>query len=73
MFQSVVDYVKEAKSKGLSLEQAQKSVALKNEALAKQLGITDPEVIQQFKSYFLNVFVARAYRELDAPLGDSPN
>jgi len=73
MFQSALEYVKEAKSKGLSLEQAQKSVALKNEALGRKLGITDPDVLQEFKSYFLNVFVVRAYRELDSPLGDSPN
>ncbi|HEY7162124.1 MAG TPA: MBL fold metallo-hydrolase [Acidobacteriota bacterium] len=73
MFQSVVEYVKEAKSKGLSLEQTQKSVALKNEAFGRKLGITDPEVLQQFKSYFLNVFVARAYRELDTPLSETPD
>jgi cyclase len=73
MFQAALEYVKEAKSKGLSLEQAQKSVALKNEALGRKLGITDADVLQQFKSYFLNVFVARAYHELDQPLGDSPN
>jgi glyoxylase-like metal-dependent hydrolase (beta-lactamase superfamily II) len=73
MFQSVLDYVKEPKSKELSLEQTQKSVGLKNEAVGSKLGITDPEVLQQFKSYFLNVFVACAYRELDAPLGDLPD
>jgi cyclase len=73
MFQSALDYVKEAKSQGLSLEQTQKSVGLKNDALARKLGITDAAVLQQFKSYFLNVFVARAYRELDAPLGETPN
>jgi cyclase len=72
MFQSALEYVKEAKSKGLSLEQAQKSVALKNDALGRKLGITDPDVLQEFKSYFLNVFVSRAYRELDAPLGETP-
>lgn len=73
MFQTALEYVKEAKSKGLSLEQAQKSVALKNEALGRKLGITDPDVLQDFKSYFLNVFVARAYRELDAPLAETPD
>lgn len=73
MFQSALEYVKEAKSKGLSLEQAQKSVALKNEALGRKLGITDPGVLQDFKSYFLNVFVARTYRELDSPLGETPD
>lgn len=73
MFQTVLDYVKEAKSKGLSLEQTQKLVAMKNEALGRKLGITDPEVLPQFKSYFLNAFVARAYRELDGPLGETPD
>lgn len=73
MFQTALEYVKEAKSKGLSMEQTQKSVALKNEGLGRKLGITDPEVLQQFKSYFLNVFVARAYRELDSPLGETPD
>ena len=73
LFESTLRLVKEAKSKGLSLEQTQKSVGLQNSALAQKLGITDPEIQQQFKSYFLNVFVSRAYRELDAPLGESPN
>jgi glyoxylase-like metal-dependent hydrolase (beta-lactamase superfamily II) len=73
MFQSTLDYVKEAKSNGLSLQQAQKSVALKNDAIGRKLGITNPEVLQEFKSYFLNVFVARAYRELDSPLGETPD
>jgi glyoxylase-like metal-dependent hydrolase (beta-lactamase superfamily II) len=72
MFQSALEYVKDAKSKGLSVQQAQKSVELKNAALGRQLGITDPEILQQFKSYFLNVFVSRAYRELDTPLGETP-
>jgi cyclase len=73
LFQNTLGLVKEAKSKGLSLEQTQKSIALQNASLAAKLGVTDPQMQQEFKSYFLNVFVSRAYRELDAPLAETPN
>jgi hypothetical protein len=37
------------------------------------LGISDEPTVAEFKSYFLDVFVARAFRELDSPLGDLPD
>ena len=41
--------------------------------LAAKIGINDAETAGAFKAYFLDVFVKRAYRELDGPLGDLPD
>jgi glyoxylase-like metal-dependent hydrolase (beta-lactamase superfamily II) len=73
MFQSALDLVKDAKAKGLTLEQTKEAVGKHNAELAAKLGISDPQVLQQFKYLFLNVFVARAFRELDGPLGETPD
>ncbi len=73
MFQQAMDLVKDTKSKGLSLEQTKALVAEKNSEIAQTLGLIDPALQAEFKSYFLGVFVARAYRELDQPLSDLPD
>jgi hypothetical protein len=36
-------------------------------------GVTGADGVSQFKAYFLDVYVARAYRELDGPLGGLPD
>jgi hypothetical protein len=37
------------------------------------LTTTDPQKVNAFKAYFLDVFVAHSYKELDQPLGDLPD
>ena len=73
MFKQVMDLVKDAKAKGSSLEQAKEIAAKNNSEIAKTIGLTDSQQIAEFKAYFVNVFVARAYRELDQPLSDFPD
>jgi glyoxylase-like metal-dependent hydrolase (beta-lactamase superfamily II) len=73
MFKQTMEFVKESKSKGLSIEQTKELAAKKNSDIARTLGLTDPQMQAEFKVYFLDVFVTRAYRELDQPLGDLPD
>jgi glyoxylase-like metal-dependent hydrolase (beta-lactamase superfamily II) len=73
MFQAVMQQVKDAKTKGLTVEQTLESVGKQNANLAAKIGITDAETAGAFKEYFLDVFVKCAYRELDGPLGDLPD
>lgn len=73
LFQDVMQQVKEDKVKGMTLEQTSEAVARQNSELAAKLGIKDAETADAFKAYFLDVFVKRAYRELDGPLGDLPD
>jgi len=44
-----------------------------NAELAAKIGIKDAETATAFKDYFLDVFVKRAYRELEGPLSDLPD
>jgi cyclase len=73
LFQDAINRVKSAKSNGSSLEQARESVGKEAGELAANLGITDPQATKEFKAFFLDVFVARAFEEMDHPLGDLPN
>jgi glyoxylase-like metal-dependent hydrolase (beta-lactamase superfamily II) len=73
MFQQVINLVKDAKSAGSSLEQTKSHAAKKNSEIASIIGLKDQQQIAGFKAYFLDVFVTRAYRELDQPLGDLPD
>jgi glyoxylase-like metal-dependent hydrolase (beta-lactamase superfamily II) len=73
MFQEVMQQVKVAKAKGTTVEQTLEAVGKQNATLAAKIGITDAETTGAFKAYFLDVFVKRAYRELDGPLGDLPD
>ena len=73
LFQRAVQEVRDAKAKGLSEEQAAESIG-KNEAeLAAIIGVNDSKLLPAFKPYFLDVFLRRAYEELDHPLTDFPN
>ena len=71
LFRSVLNRVKDLKARGLSLEQCVSTID--KEEFATKLNITDPQKAKEFKAYFLDVFVSRAYRELDGPLSDLPD
>jgi len=57
--------------KGLSLEQTKAALLDNAAAYAADLALPDAR-LAEFKSYFLEVFVNRAYHELEKPLGDRP-
>jgi hypothetical protein len=57
----------------MTVEQTAEALAKQNTALAAKIGIKEEQTADAFKAYFLDVFVKRAYRELDGPLGDLPD
>jgi hypothetical protein len=65
--------VRADKAKGMTVEQTAEALGKQNAELAAKIGIKDTEIAAAFKDYFLDVFVKRAYRELDGPLGDLPD
>jgi len=73
LFQEVMQQVKADKAKGMAVEQTTEALDKQNVELAAKIGIKDPETAAAFKDYFLDVFVKRAYRELDGQLGDLPD
>ncbi|HSK43313.1 MAG TPA: MBL fold metallo-hydrolase [Candidatus Binatia bacterium] len=73
LFQDVMQQVKADKAKGMTVEQTTEALARQNAGLAVKIGIKDADPATAFKDYFLDVFVKRAYRELDGPLGDLPD
>jgi len=73
LFREVMQQVKADKTKGMTAEQTMEALDKQNTELAAKIGIKDSETAGAFKDYFLNVFVKRAYRELDGPLGDLPD
>jgi cyclase len=73
LFREVMQQVKDDKAKGMTVEQTLEAVGKQNPELAARIGIKDTETAGAFKAYFLDVFVKRAYRELDGPLGDLPD
>lgn len=73
LFQDVMQQVRDDKVKGMTVEQTTEALAKQNAGLAAKIGIKDAETAGAFKDYFLDVFVKRAYRELDGPLGDLPD
>jgi glyoxylase-like metal-dependent hydrolase (beta-lactamase superfamily II) len=73
MFQAVMRQVKDDKAKGMTVEQTLEAVGKRNRDLAAKISIEDAETAGAFKAYFLDVFVKRAYRELDGVLGDLPD
>lgn len=71
VFQHVLADVKDARAKGATVEQTK--AALNNSAATYAADIALPNRrLPAFKSVFLEVFVNRAYHELEKPLGDSP-
>ena len=73
LFQDVMQQVKDDKAKGMTVEQTTEALEKQNTELAAKIGVTDAHTADDFKAYFLDVFIKRAYRELDRPLGDLPN
>ena len=73
LFREVIEQVKANKAKGMTSEQTVEALDKQNVELAAKIGIKDAETAAAFKDYFLDVFVKRAYRELDGPLGDLPD
>ena len=73
LFREVIGQVKANKAKGMTSEQTVEALDKQNVELAGKIGIKDAETAAAFKDYFLDVFVKRAYRELDGPLGDLPD
>lgn len=73
LFREVIGQVKANKAKGMTSEQTVEALDKQNAELAARFGIKDAETVAAFKDYFLDVFVKRAYRELDGPLGDLPD
>lgn len=71
LFQHLVTDVKQAKARGSTLQQT-KAVLSRNAAVyAADLALPSYR-IPTFKDYFLDVFINRAYHELEKPLGDAP-
>jgi cyclase len=73
LFQEVMQQVKADKANSMTVEQTMEGLDKQNTELAAKIGIKDPETAAAFKDYFLDVFVKRAYRELDGSLGDLPD
>jgi cyclase len=73
LFQDASNQVKDDKTKGMTLDQTKEAVGKQASELSAKLGITDPNVVNAFKAYFLDVFVVRSYKELDQPLSDLPD
>jgi len=73
MFQEAMQQVKSDKAKGMTVEQTLEAVGKQSPELAATIGVKDAETAGAFKAYFLDVFVKRAYRELDGSLGDLPD
>jgi hypothetical protein len=72
LFREVIRQVKDAKARGLTLEQTREAIRGQAAKLAAELGITDPKTAKALPAYFLDVFVGRSYEEQDHPLGDLP-
>jgi len=73
LFQDVIQQVKADKAKGMTAEQTAEALEEKTTELAAKIGVKDAETGDAFKTYFLDVFVKRAYREQEGPLGDLPD
>ncbi len=71
LFLHVLGDVKDAKAKGLTLDQIQKQMATNAHTYAADLSLPDGR-LEDFANYFLTVFVRRSYYELQGTLGDTP-
>jgi len=71
LFQQVAGDVQKAHAEGRSLQETQAALANKAAVYGADIGVTERQ-LPTFKAYFLEVFVNRAYHELEKPLGDSP-
>ena len=72
LFQRVVQQVRDAKAEGLNEDQTLETISKNQKELADIIGVTEASLLPAFKPFFLEVFVRRAYQELDHPLTDFP-
>lgn len=73
LFEEVIAKVKDAKSKGMAADQAAEALDKQSADFAAMVGVKEAGGVEAFKGYFFDVFVKRAYRELNGPLGDLPD
>jgi cyclase len=73
LFEAVRQRVREARQKKMTVDDSVKAIDADAATLAALVGVTSVDKVDEFKSYFLETFVRRAYRELDGALGDSPD
>ncbi len=73
LFRTILQGVKESRTSGSTVDQTKVTIGQRSKELASVLGISDEQMTAEFKAYFLDVFVTRAYRELDGPLSDLPD
>jgi hypothetical protein len=73
MFENILQQVKDAKASNQTQDQTMESIGKRAKELAAMIGISDEQTTAEFKAYFLDTFVSRAYRELDGPLSDLPD
>ena len=71
LFQHVAADVQKSHADGRSLQETQTALGNNAAVYAADIGLPEQQ-LPVFKAYFLEVFVNRAYHELDQPLGDSP-
>ena len=71
LFAAVRSDVVAARSRGLTLEATEKELGAKAAQYAAMLGLAE-DAAATFQGYFLEVFIRRAYREQEHPLGDEP-
>jgi glyoxylase-like metal-dependent hydrolase (beta-lactamase superfamily II) len=71
LLQHVASDVQKARTEGHSLPETQAILGGNAAAYAAEIALTQQQ-LPAFKAYFLEVFVNRAFHELEKPLGDSP-
>jgi cyclase len=71
MFQEAKAQVNASKAQGKSVDDVLKTVNAP--AIASKVGVNGEEGLGAFRAYFLDVFVKRAYREMDGALGELPD
>lgn len=71
MMEKAAAQVKAGKAQGKSSDETVK--AMDAAAIAAKVGVAGDEAVGAFRAYFLEVFVRRAFRELDGPLGELPD
>lgn len=71
VFEAVRNDVAAARAKGLTMEATEKELGTKAAQYAAMLGLKE-DATATFQGYFLEVFIRRAYREQEHPLGDEP-
>lgn len=70
LFESLLAEVRSLRDAGQDRQACVEAIGKRNAEWAGMLGITDPQLAREFKAYFLDVFAARAYGELEQSLND---